>query len=193
MLFSEDEIKKVLTNVDLVVIKLVAQVLGKDFLTKEDLNLLKSKGVDLVKLIPKFPTHYQSFLFGRVSAALGTKATRSVNYIDFKKFLSNMGAFEPSTREMEFYNVAARKTYSHIKGFGDKIRSDVTSSITSEELSFLQAKKISEADAVLKKELLDGTFEKRTIKKIASNIANQMNLWNRDWGRIVENGKSGYI
>ena len=75
MLFTEDEIKKILTNIDLAVVKMVAQVLGKDYLTTEDLALLKKKGVDLVKLIPKFPSHYQAFLFGRVSAAVGTKAT----------------------------------------------------------------------------------------------------------------------
>ena len=45
MLFSEAEIKKILDNVDLMVVKMVAQVLGKDFLTKEDLDLLKRKGL----------------------------------------------------------------------------------------------------------------------------------------------------
>lgn len=30
MLFTEDEIKKILTNIDLAVVKMVAQVLGKD-------------------------------------------------------------------------------------------------------------------------------------------------------------------
>ena len=41
MLFTEDEIKKILTNIDLAVVKMVAQVLGKDYLTTEDLALLK--------------------------------------------------------------------------------------------------------------------------------------------------------
>ena len=80
MLFTEDEIKKILTNIDLAVVKMVAQVLGKDYLTTEDLALLKKKGVDLVKLIPKFPSHYQAFLFGRVSAAVGTKATAQMTH-----------------------------------------------------------------------------------------------------------------
>lgn len=39
---------------------------------------------------------------------------------------------------------------------------------------------------MLAKEIADGTLEKRTVQKITSNIANQMNDWQRDWGRIVE-------
>ena len=128
MLFSEEEIKKILDNVDLMVVKMVAQVLGKDFLTKEDLDLLKRKGVDLIKLIPKFPSHYQAFLFGRVSAAVGTNATAQMSYSEFTAFLSKMGLFEPTAREMAFYKVAANKTYTHIKGFSERIKNDVRAS-----------------------------------------------------------------
>lgn len=186
MLFTEEEIKKILGNIDLAVAKMVAKVLGKNFLSKEDLALLKSKGVDLVKLIPKFPSHYQAFLFGRVSAAIGTKATSQMNYSEFVKFLSKMGLFEPTVREMAFYRVAANKTYTHIKGFADRIKNDVRASISAEELSYLQAQEQAKVDETLRKELLEGTFEKRSVKKIASNLANQMNDWQRDWGRIVE-------
>lgn len=186
MLFTEEEIKKILGNIDLAVVKMVAKVLGKDYLSKEDLALLKSKGVDLVKLIPKFPSHYQAFLFGRVSAAIGTKATSQMTYSEFAKFISKMGLFEPTAREMAFYKVAANKTYIHIKGFADRIKNDVRASISAEELSYLQAQEQAKADETLRKELLEGVFEKRSVKKIASNLANQMNDWQRDWGRIVE-------
>lgn len=186
MLFTESEIKKILGNVDFMVAKMVAQMLGKSFLTSEDLNLLKSKGVDLIKLLPKFPAHYQAFLFGRISAAVGTTEATQMSYSDFTKFLSNMGLFEPTTREMSFYRVAANKTYTHIKGFSERIKNDIRASISAEELSYLQAQEVAKADSVLRKELLDGTFEKRSVKKITSNLANQMEDWNRDWGRIVE-------
>lgn len=186
MLFTEEEIKKVLDVVDLTTIKMVAQVLGKSFLTKDDLEFLKKKGVDLVKLIPKFPSYYQSFLFGRVSAALGEKVTSQMTYPEFQKFLSNMGLFEPKTTEMAFYNVAAQKTYTHIKGFADKIKNDVRSSISAEELNYLSMKETAKVDETIRKEMLKGTFEKTAVKRIASNLANQMEDWNKDWGRIVE-------
>ena len=163
MLFTEDEIKKILTNIDLAVVKMVAQVLGKDYLTTEDLALLKKKGVDLVKLIPKFPSHYQAFLFGRVSAAVGTKATAQMTYSEFTAFLSKMGLFEPTAREMAFYKVAANKTYTHIKGFADRIKNDVRASISAEELSYLQAQDQAKADATLRKEMLEGTLAEEGV------------------------------
>jgi hypothetical protein len=186
MLFNESEIQKILGNVDYMVARMVAKVLGKEFLTKEDLTILKKRGVDLVKLLPKFPSHYQAFLFGRISAAVGPKLSSQMSYSDFTKFLANMGLFEPKTSEMEFYKVAAQKTYTHIKGLGDRIKNDVRASISAEELNYLAAQKAAETEEIIHKEILDGTFERRSIKKITSNIAEQANDWNRDWGRIVE-------
>lgn len=186
MLFTEKDIQRILEEVDLATARMVARVLGKKHLTKTDLDLLKKRGVDLVKLIPKFPSHYQSFLFGRVSAVLGDKVAKQMGYIDFKKFLSNMGDFVPTAMELSFYDVAANKTYTHIKGLGEKIKNDVRASISAEEMSFLQAEQAAKANEVIHKEILEGTLQKKTVQKISSNIAHQMQDWNRDWGRIVE-------
>ena len=186
MLFTEKDIQRILEEVDLATARMIAKILGKQHLTKFDLDLLKKRGVDLVKLIPKFPSHYQSFLFGRVSAVLGDSVAKKMGYLDFKNFLPNMGDFIPTAVEMSFYEVAANKTYTHIKGFGDRIKNDIRASISAEEMSYLQAEQAAKANEVIHKEILEGTFQKKTVQKIASNIAHQMSDWNRDWGRIVE-------
>lgn len=186
MLFTATEIQKILDNIDYSVALMVAETLGKDYLTKDDIDLLKNRGVDLLKLIPKFPSHYQAFLFGRVSAAVGPKPSSRMKYSEFTKFMAQMGAFAPKTAEMEFYRVAANKTYTHIKGLGERIKNDVRASIAAEELNFLAAQHASKTQEVLHDEILDGTYERRAVKKIASNIAHQMKDWGRDWGRIVE-------
>lgn len=188
MLFTENDIKRILGVIDTAVARMVAETLGKEYLTEVDLALLKSKGVDLVKLIPKFPSHYQAFLFGRVSAAIGQEASKSMKYTDFEKFLANMGLFAPNTREMEFYRIAANKTYSHIKGLGERLKNDVQASVSAEEINFLAAQNAArqKGEEVLRKEIMEGTLQKRTVQKITSNIAHQMNDWQRDWGRIVE-------
>ena len=186
MLFTASEIQKILFNVDFMTAKMVAEVLGKDFLSEQDLAALKRRGVDLAKLIPKFPTHLQSYVFGKVSAALRPSIISQMTYSELEKFLATMGLFAPNTREMAFYNVAANKTYTHIKGLGERIKNSIRTAITSEELAYLQAQEEAKVNEILKKELLDGTYEKRTVQKIASNISHQLNDWNRDWARIVE-------
>lgn len=50
----------------------------------------------------------------------------------------------------------------------------------------MAATEAAKAEKTLHDEILDGTFERRAVKKITSNIAHQMNDWGRDWGRIVE-------
>lgn len=186
MLFTEKDIQRILENVDLATAKLVAKVLGKSFLSKADLDLLKRKGVDLVRLLPKFPTHYQSFVFGKLSAALGVKDVATINYPAFVKFLSNMGDFEPKQADLEFYRVAANKTFTHIKGLGERIKTDIRACISAEELAYLQAEREAKANEELKQELLAGVYEKRTVSKISSNLSEKLSDWNRDWGRIVE-------
>lgn len=185
MIFSASDIQKILENVDLVTAKLVARVLGKEYLTKFDIDLLKKRGVDLLRVVPKFPTHYQSFLFGRLTSVLGDKESSGITYSEFSSFLSKMGSFSPTRVELDFYRVAANKTYTHIKGLGDKIKNSIQVEISAEEMSYLQAKRVAEAKGVIKKEILDGEFQNRSVKRIASNIAHKLDEWDRDWGRIV--------
>lgn len=186
MLFTAEDIKRILTDVDFTVAKMVAEVLGKDYLTAADVALLKKRGVDLLKAIPQFPTHYQAFLFGRVSAAIGAKASASITYPEFKAFLARMGGFVPNSMDLALYKVAANKTYAHIKNLGERIKNDVGASIASEQLTFVQAQERAKAEKVIHDEIIDGTVERRAVKKITANIANQMQSWGRDWGRIVE-------
>lgn len=139
MLFTAQDIQKILTDVDFAVAKMVAETLGKDYLSAYDIAVLKRKGVDLLKLIPKFPTHYQSFLFGRVSAALGATAAAKITYPEFVAFMSKMGGLTPSSFDLAMYKVAANKTYTHIKNLGERIKNDVGASVASEQLVFVQA------------------------------------------------------
>lgn len=186
MLFTAQDIQKILTDVDFAVAKMVAETLGKDYLSAYDIAVLKRKGVDLLKLIPKFPTHYQSFLFGRVSAALGATAAAKITYPEFVAFMSKMGGLTPSSFDLAMYKVAANKTYTHIKNLGERIKNDVGASVASEQLVFVQAQERAKTEEAIHDEILDGVVEQRSVKKITANIANQMENWGRDWGRIVE-------
>lgn len=186
MIFTEKDIARILGNVDVSIVRLVARVLGRDFLRQADLDILKKHKVDILKLIPKFPSYYQAFVFGRVSAALGDKTTSRITYPEFKEFLSKMGDFVPNNVEMSYYNIAANRTYEYIKGLGESIKKDITVSIAAEELSYLQAQQEAKAKETIREEIEQGVAEKRAVKSISSRIAERMEDWNRDWGRIVE-------
>ena len=124
MLFTATDIQRILSNVDYTIARVIAEVLGKDYLKKEDIELLKKRGVDLLKLIPKFPAHYQAYLFGRISAAIGIKPSRQMKYSDFAKFLSKMGLFAPKNVEIEFYKGRVEYEYEINALTGDIIEFD---------------------------------------------------------------------
>ena len=48
MLFTATDIQRIFSNIHFTIVKLIAETLGKDYLTQEDITLLKKKGVDLV-------------------------------------------------------------------------------------------------------------------------------------------------
>ena len=58
--------------------------------------------------------------------------------------------------------------------------------MASEQLVFVQAQERAKTEEAIHDEILDGVVEQRSVKKITANIANQMENWGRDWGRIVE-------
>ena len=97
-----------------------------------------------------------------------------------------MGDFVPNNVEMSYYNIAANRTYEYIKGLGESIKKDITVSIAAEELSYLQAQQEAKAKETIREEIEQGVGEKRAVKSISSRIAERMDDWNRDWGRIVE-------
>lgn len=186
MLFTEKDIQRILEEVDVATARLVAQVLGRAYLRADDLLLLKRRGVNIEKLVRRFPPHYQSYLFGRISAALGHSVTSTMKYSELAAFLPKMGDFAPTASSMAFYRVAAEKTYGHIRGLGDRIKRSVNDAVSSEQMRYLQAEQVAEKERVIHDEILSGTFRKTAIKKIAANIAEQTQDWNRDWNRIVE-------
>ena len=186
MIFNEKDIARILGNVDVSIVRLIAKVLGRDFLKPADIALLKKYKVNVFKLIPKFPSYYQAFLFGRISAALGEKPASQMTYSEFKEFLSKMGEFSPNNVEMSYYQIAANRTYDYIKGLGDRIKKDIRVAISTEELSYLQAEREAQAKEVIAEEIESGVAAKRTVKSISSRIADRMQEWDRDWARIVE-------
>lgn len=186
MIFSEQDIARILGNVDVSIVELIAKVLGRDYLKPADIALIKKHRIDIYRILPKFPSYYQAFLFGRVSAALGENPASRMTYSEFTKFLPKMGDFAPNTVEMSYYHIAANRTYDYIKGLGDRIKKDVRVAISTEELAYLQLQQEAKAKKVLADEIESGVAAKRTVKSISSRISDRLQEWDRDWGRIVE-------
>lgn len=186
MIFTPNEIQALFDIVDRRLAEVVANVLGKEFLSFEDKTLLKRFDFDLKAAIEKVPPYQQAYLFGRLSSVLKPNQLQSLDYVDLISYIDKNQYKQPNSRDLAEYKAAATRSYSYLKGMGTRVKETLSNSISEEELKLAVEERRREDIKVVKNELVQGVLEKRSIQKIVSNIGHQLNDWNRDWGRIVE-------
>lgn len=186
MIFTPEDIQRLFNIIDYRLARVVADVLGKEFLTPEDINVLEAFGFDLEKEISSIPPYYQSFLFGRLAGILRPDQLKTLNYTDFKTYISDKQYGKLTDREKAEYSAAATRTYGYIKGMGNRIKETLGNSVSEEEIkNLVEERRISDLSAV-KQNMERGILERKSVQAIVSNIGSQVGDWNRDWGRIVE-------
>lgn len=183
MIFTTEQIQQIFGTINYRLAQVVADVLGKDFLSEEDKSILSFYKFDWEKKYNELSPYWKIFLFGRVSALIPNSSILSLSKKDIDKYAALKQNKEISNRDILEYKAAAFRTYSHIKGIGDKIKASVSGSITSQELNLSVAQRRGD---VLKEELKEGVLKKKAVQSIVSDIGGKLKEWDRDWGRIVE-------
>lgn len=186
MIFTPQDIQEIFSVVDYRVAIVVADVLGKDFLTKEDEEVLKANGFDLEKEIQRIPLFWQAYLFGRLSSLLTPRQLLTLGYTDIKKYIERNQYKEPTRREIAEYKAAATNTYLYIKGMGNKVKETLSNSISKEELLISVKEREEEVRRGIKEGIERGILERKAVQSIVSDLGHKLDEWNRDWGRIVE-------
>jgi len=181
MLFDTNQIKELLDIIDMHHTLFIANNVGIDILTDEDLSLLKQHGIDAKKLFKEHPTVTQAFKFGVLADSLGDKNTKGVNYEDFKKYLKS-GDFIPLTdREEEALEAVKHQSYNDIKGLGNRVGNNLNQIHIEVDQDLRRRKeKIIEETA---KEVIE---ERKSVREMVSRLGHKMGDWNRDLGRISE-------
>ena len=66
---------------------MIADVLGKDYLSLDDIDVLKKFDFDLKTEILKIPPYWQAFIFGRLAAILTPTQLSSLNFNDLQQYV----------------------------------------------------------------------------------------------------------
>lgn len=181
MIFDTNQIKELLDIIDMHHTLFIANNVGIDILTDEDLSLLKEHGIDVKKIAVEHPTITQAFKFGVLADSLGDKNTKQLNYEDFKKYLKS-GNFIPLTdREEEALEAVKHQSYNDIKGLGNRVGNNLNQIHIEVDQELRRRKeKIIEETA---KEVIE---ERKSVRDMVSRLGHKMGDWNRDLGRISE-------
>lgn len=177
MIFNPNEIQQLFNIVDYRLARVVADILGKEFLTDEDKRILDDFNFKWEIELKKIPPYYQSYIFGRLAGVLNQEQLRSLNYTDVEKYIERGQYTKLTSREKATYRAAGTRTYSYIKGMGNRVKETLSNSISEEELKYTVA---------IKENIEQGVLERKSVQNIVSSLGNQLSDWNKDWGRIVE-------
>lgn len=181
-MFTPTEIQSILSVVDYHNSFLIISMLGKDVLDDWDRFVLKQNGIDIDQIEEQFPpTYFQSLMWGRLSSLLQEKDAKEITYSDFEKYVKRGQYIPLSDREQREYEIARQKTYGHLKGLGTKLRNDVSTILINEIEQTRQ-----DYEKIIKDEIERGVVERKTVTSIISEIGHKTEVWNHDWGRIVE-------
>lgn len=178
MIFNPTQVSELVDILNSQHILFIGQNLGPDVLSDQDKAVLRSHGLEI-----EDPEDYVelAFKFGLISQSLSTSTVKNMKWDDFKKFIKE-GKYLPLTgKEKETVKVLKTRTYSHIKGLGNKVSSELQSQIV--EVSNIQRIK---TESLIKKELSEGVANRKSVSQIVSNLGHKTGDWHRDWSRIVE-------
>lgn len=181
MIFTDTQIQEILSIVEYQSAFLVAANIGTDALSKDEIEVLRKFDTSVSDLYQKFPPAVKSFFFGRLSALIGDYNAQQLTYSDFLQYLNKAQYIPLSTQDKAELSLIKQMSTSHIKSFGDKIKSNVNNIILEESSN--QREQYSK---VLKREMSRATVDKKSLTNIVSEIGKQTGNWEKDWGRIVD-------
>lgn len=181
MFFSIDQIAKLLKTINLQHLLFVHTNVGKDVLSKDDLDLLRNSGFN-VDEVPYVMTPIETqFKWGIISQAIGSIKSRKLSFKDFLRFLKE-GRYLPLTPVEKYaLDSVKRQAYKDIKGLGNKVSNDVNQIIIESDQS--QRK---EYEKIISQEAKKTIQERGTIRDLVSKLGHKTKDWSRDFGRISD-------
>ena len=182
MLLHPNQVEELLDIIKFHHIFFISTNVGKEVLSNEDKKVLKNFGVDLNKFKNSEGNYLnQAYKFGVLAEILGNKNATSLNYDDFKKYLT-AAKYIPLTK-IEEKSLESLKTqaYHDIKGLGNRISKDFTKTYIE-----VDQKRRSELEALIQKEAETTILNRETVKDMVLRLGHASEEWNRDLGRIAE-------
>ena len=180
-MFSQDEIQQLLEIIDKNTNIFIAQNIGKDYLTKDEILKLEKVGIDTNKLyLPDGDIVKQSFQFGLISDALGPDANK-INFSELKDYFKG-GNYIPLTKVEQFSIDSIKKqSLNDIRANKNRIFNDINNIISSKEKNNRVA-----YENVIRKEVETGFIKQKTVGEISRELGKVTGDWSRNFTKSVE-------
>lgn len=179
MIFSFQQIQDVLAILKQHQFVFIAEQLGSNFLTAQEISTLAAAGIDVNKFANSLGIIDHAFMFGVLADAIGDQRAAQMDYNQFKKFLKS-GNFVPLTEEEELaLQQVKTRAYTDIVGLGNRVAQGTSNVIIRSSMQTQNAIR-----STIKSKAETAVQLRQSATKLASEIGHAVGDWERDWLRI---------
>lgn len=186
MVFTPEQISELSGIVSNYHFLFIAEMVGINYLTEEELEVLQSFNLDITKL-PN-PKVTDAFNFGQLAYALQfareNSLLKTMSYPQFTRYLKNAGGIPLNEKEQNALSFMQRQAHNDIKGLGNRIMQKVQQLANNAEQETYTA---IEADAELRTryEKIINEEAQRTVllRESADYLASSLKGITRDYAR----------
>lgn len=179
-MFNLFKIRELMGVIDFYHSLFIGNNIGKNILSKQELDNLKSRGVNISKL-PEQTITDNAFQFGIISEALGDKRSKEMNFEELKRFISSKNYIPLTSAEKESLEYVKHQMYSDIKGLGNRISKDFSQTAIE-----IDAKQRFQYENIIKDETTKAIQERKSVQELASQLGHKTQDWARDFDRIAD-------
>ena len=180
MIFDRAQILTLLSEVDVNLLQFVLYNVGQEVLDPYELEILRVAGVDIQKLEQEFTPWEQQFLFGRLAGLIGHENAKTLNYKDVYQYFQAKQFIPLSPREKDTLEIAKRRSYSHIKGLGETIKSTIEGTAYEVDL-----KRRDKYEKVISSAVERAVLYREGAAEVMSEIGHKTGDWDRNLHRIA--------
>jgi hypothetical protein len=179
MFLNPDQIQELEGLIKVNHLSFVAENVGVDILSKDDLNLLKKSGFEVIP--EKLTTLDYAFRFGIISTSLREAELQKWTFRDLKKFIRS-GQFIPLTKyEKVVLESIKTQSFKDIKGLGNRIDADIKTFLID-----VDKNKRIKYENLIREEAIKIVEKRGTVNDLVRKLAEKTQDWNRDFGRIAD-------
>jgi len=176
--FTPAQIQELLRVIDLHIVSFIAGKVTKQYLTPDEVELLKKHGV---KVPMGAMSMEEAFKFGILSQAMETQKLNKMPYETFKKNLKTKSFLPLDFRERNALNQIEYQAYNEIKGLGNKIKGSFGRiAVEADKKQREKYEKLIETTA--RKTVLN----RGGVKEMKSALGHATGDWARDFDRMAD-------
>lgn len=180
MIFSQQQILNMLDIMKRYELIFIAQQLGMQFLSQNDIAILLSAGIDVNQFKNQQGVIEHAFYFGLLAQAIGDDRAKKMNYKQFQKFVKSKN-FVPlnEVEEYALQNVKQR-AYTDITNLGARMRTSLANSVLRNN-----QQQATVVESIIRKKTIDAVKLRKNARGLAADLAETSKDWEVDWLRIA--------